>query len=105
MFSPLIAWFLITSAAPASQKPATAGGAETAEFFETRIRPLLFTHCTPCHGEKLQMAGLRVDSLAALLKGSMRGPVLMPGYPDKSALIQAVRQRSEERRVGKECRL
>ena len=81
---------------------AAAGGAEAdakagavsapqAEFFETHVRPVLAENCYSCHGPDRQMAGLRLDSRAALLKGSARGPVLVAGDPEKSALIQAVR--------------
>ena len=37
-------------------------------------------------------AGLRLDSLEALLKGSEAGPVVTPGDPDASPLIEAVRR-------------
>jgi len=38
------------------------------------------------------MGGLRVDSRDRLLQGGKSGPALTPGDPDKSLLIQAVRQ-------------
>ena len=28
------------------------------EYFEKRVRPLFFQHCSQCHGEKLQTAGI-----------------------------------------------
>ena len=37
-----------------------------AEFFETRVRPVLAENCYSCHGPAQQMAGLRLDSRAAL---------------------------------------
>jgi uncharacterized protein DUF1549/uncharacterized protein DUF1553/cytochrome c len=65
---------------------------EAAEFFETHVRPVLAEQCYNCHGPKLQQAGLRVDSLAAMLRGTDAGkPALVPGDPDKSSLIQAIR--------------
>lgn len=63
---------------------------ERVEFFETRIRPLLAEHCLGCHGGKKQQAGLRLDSLAGLLKGGENGPIVVKGHPEKSALIRAV---------------
>jgi hypothetical protein len=36
------------------------------------------------------MAGLRLDTRAGVLKGSDKGPVLLPGDPQKSALVQAI---------------
>ena len=61
------------------------------DFFENRVRPLLAGNCYGCHTESA-MGGLRLDSRASLLKGGGRGAALVPGDPDKSLLIQAVRQ-------------
>src|SRR5262249_17485287 len=61
-------------------------------FFELKIRPVLAGTCLPCHGGKKLSHGLRVDSRAALLKGGDSGPALVPGDPEKSLLIQAIRQ-------------
>ena len=66
---------------------------QQAEFFETHVRPVLAENCYSCHGPDRQMAGLRLDSRAAILKGSARGPVLVPGDPEKSVLIGAVRSK------------
>jgi hypothetical protein len=64
---------------------------EAAEFFETRVRPVLAENCYSCHGPKLQQSGLRVDNLASLLKGTDAGhPSLVPGDPAKSLLIQVL---------------
>ena len=66
-------------------------GADSAEFFETKIRPVLASNCYSCHsGSKL--GGLRVDSREALLQGGKSGAAIVPGDPDKSLLIKAVRQ-------------
>jgi cytochrome c553 len=64
---------------------------QQARFFETTIRPLLAEHCVKCHGPDKQKAGLRLDSQAAILKGSSSGPVVVAGQPEKSLLIRAVR--------------
>ena len=74
-------------APPQSARPVTS--AEAAAFFETRIRPLLAANCQACHGESA-MAGLRVDSREALLRGGETGPAIVPGDPDKSTLLKAV---------------
>ena len=50
------------------------------------------------------MACLRLDSREGLLKGRS-GPALVPGDPDKSLLIQAVRQTSEKLKMPKGGRL
>ena len=72
--------------------------AEQLEFFERSVRPLLAEHCYSCHShgaEKLK-AGLHVDSRAAMLIGGDSGPSLIPGDPDGSLLIEAVRYESYE---------
>src|SRR5258706_3305808 len=61
------------------------------EFFETRIRPLLAANCFSCH-TSTHLGDLRLDSRDALLKGGKSGAAIIPGDPDKSLLIQAVRQ-------------
>jgi hypothetical protein len=67
-----------------------AADPQAIEFFEKRVRPVLAEKCQSCHGAKRQQAGLRLDSRAALLKGSDSGPVLVPGDPAKSALVKAI---------------
>jgi hypothetical protein len=68
------------------------------EFFETKIRPLLVERCYECHSaraEKLK-GGLLLDSKEGVLKGGDSGPVIVPGNPEKSLLIKAVRYTSED---------
>ncbi len=63
------------------------------EFFEKRVRPLFAEHCAKCHSaeaEKIK-GGLRLDSRAAILKGGDTGGAVVPGEPEKSLLITAVR--------------
>ncbi len=60
------------------------------EFFEKKVRPLLFDKCVSCHGDKVANGGLRLDSLAAILKGGSQGTELSPGRPEKSRLIEAI---------------
>ena len=66
--------------------------AEQVDFFEQKVRPLLLEHCTRCHGEKKSQAGLRLDTLEGFTKGGDAGAVVVPGQPDKSKLILAVRR-------------
>ena len=64
---------------------------EDGAFFESKVRPVLATQCYSCHTSSA-LGGLRVDSKEALLKGGKSGPAIIPGDPDKSLLIAAVRQ-------------
>src|SRR5216684_2213079 len=61
------------------------------EFFEKSVRPVLAKNCSGCHGGS-KMGGLQLDSREHLLKGGADGPVVVPGDPDQSLLIQAIRQ-------------
>jgi hypothetical protein len=63
------------------------------EFFEKKIRPVLANNCNNCHSANTKAAsGLRVDDRNGLLKGGNRGPAVVPGSPETSLLIQAVRK-------------
>jgi hypothetical protein len=75
------------SLAAAADKPSP----EQLEFFEKKVRPILVENCLSCHGAKKQEFGLRLDSRAAVLKGSDGGAVVVSGDPEKSSLIEAVR--------------
>ncbi len=79
---------------PAAAAKASTLGADAA-FFESKIRPVLAESCLKCHGGKKVRGGLRIDSRAALLKGGDRGPAIVPGDPDGSLLIQAIRYSHE----------
>ena len=61
------------------------------EFFEAKIRPLLADNCFECHGAEKHKGGLRLDVRAGMLKGGDTGPAIVPGKPDDSSLIGAIR--------------
>ena len=78
--------------------------ARTAEFFEAKVRPVLAANCYDCHGDQ-RYGGLRLDSREAMLKGGRSGPAIVPGDPDKSLMIEAVRQTSPTLKMPKGGRL
>ena len=62
------------------------------EFFEKRIRPLLVKNCYNCHSADNGGKGeLRVDDRNGLIEGGGRGPGIVPGRPEESLLLKAVR--------------
>ncbi len=67
-------------------------------FFELRIRPALEARCFKCHGGEKTSNGLRVDSREALVRGGENGPAVVPGNPEQSLLMRAIR-RDEERKM------
>ena len=71
--------------------------AEHVEFFEQKIRPLLAENCFECHSEqKKTKGGLQLDTREGWAKGGDSGPALVPGDPETSRLISAVRYRDKE---------
>ena len=66
-----------------------AGATPEAEFFESRVRPVLAARCHNCHAENAT-AGLRLDSRDGILKGGKSGPAIKPGNPDDSILLHAI---------------
>ncbi len=98
----IFVWLL--TAVPVAFAPAaqTASGPapQSPDFFELRVRPVLAANCYECH-TNLRSGGLRVDSREALLKGGRTGPAIVPGDPDHSLLIQAVRQTNSTLKMPK----
>ncbi len=64
---------------------------EQEAFFESQVRPLLVKHCVECHGPDDQSGELRLDRRVAIERGGASGPLVVPGDPDKSRLITAIR--------------
>jgi mono/diheme cytochrome c family protein len=93
---PLVAQIVVE----AQQGQAAAQAAATAEFFEASVRPVLAANCYDCHGDQ-GYGGLRLDSRDAMLKGGRSGPAIVPGDPDKSLMIEAVRQTSDKLKMPK----
>jgi hypothetical protein len=75
----------------------TASGqtpAGSPEFFESKVRPVLANNCYACHTNS-KLGDLRLDSRDAMLKGGKRGAAIVPGDPDNSLLIKAIKQEGE----------
>ncbi|WP_435018323.1 DUF1549 domain-containing protein [Tundrisphaera sp. TA3] len=91
-----IASLLLSAALPAvgaepATSPATPDPAAL-EFFERKVRPVLVDNCYNCHSANTNAkGGLRVDDRVGLLVGGSGGAAVVPGSPDESLLIQAVR--------------
>ncbi len=64
------------------------------EFFEQKVRPILVDQCYACHSAQAKKVrgDLLLDTRAGWEKGGSSGkPAVIPGDPDDSLLIQAVR--------------
>ncbi|OAI51363.1 hypothetical protein AYO44_00715 [Planctomycetaceae bacterium SCGC AG-212-F19] len=94
--------------APAADVPAEKPpDAEAIKFFEMRIRPLLVNHCYGCHSaEAKKVKGeLLLDSRPGWMKGGSSGAVLVPGKPDASLLIKAVRYDDSDMKMPPKAKL
>jgi hypothetical protein len=78
---------LQAAAAPAADDP------KGIDFCEKHIRPVLVANCYQCHSAtaKELKGELRLDTREGLRKGGESGAVVVPGKPDASPLIQAMR--------------
>jgi hypothetical protein len=97
----------------ATPPAASAGGfndkptPEQLAFFEKKIRPVLVDQCGKCHSaesEKLK-GGLALDTRAGTRAGGESGPVLVPGNPDRSPLIKAIRYKDETAKMPPKAKL
>ena len=76
------------------QVDAAEADARGIAFFEKNIRPVLVNNCYQCHSaEARNLKGeLFLDSKQGMLNGGESGPVIVPGNPGESRLLQAIRR-------------
>jgi Protein of unknown function (DUF1553)/Protein of unknown function (DUF1549)/Planctomycete cytochrome C len=77
--------------APKAAEPLTKA---QLDFFEGKIRPIFANNCYKCHSPAngSPMSGLELDWKGGWEQGgNLYGPAIVPGDPEKSLLIQAVR--------------
>ena len=55
--------------------------------YEAVLKPLLRERCVSCHGALQQKAGLRLDTVAGMLRGGKHGPVLVVGKAEQSVMV------------------
>ena len=77
------------------------------DFFENKIRPVLSDNCYKCHSTLAERVkgGLLLDSRDSLLKGGDSGAVIVPGNPDASLLIKAIRYTDPDLQMPKDKKL
>ena len=77
------------------------------DFFENKIRPVLADNCYKCHStlaEKVK-GGLLLDSRESVLKGGDSGPAIVPGDPEASLLVKAIRYTDPDLQMPKDKKL
>ena len=92
-----------TAVAKVGESPETQG----VEFFERRVRPLLIGRCYKCHSAEASplRGGLLLDSRPGWQQGGDSGPALVPGDPDASLIVKAVRYDNDEVQMPPEGKL
>ena len=66
---------------------------ESARLFEAVVLPALEARCYDCHASTARRVkgGLLLDRRAGLISGGDTGPAVVPGNPEQSLLLQAIR--------------
>ncbi len=86
-----------------------AGAAEPGDidYFETHIRPLLAKRCYACHSREAKKlkAHLYLDSRAGWQVGGDSGTALVPGKPDASLLVKAIRYKDTDLQMPPKSKL
>src|SRR5438445_2358612 len=90
------AWALF--AAAGADTGSTNFSPQQIEFYEKQVQPILSENCYKCHSHQADKikGSFVLDSREALLKGGETGPAIVPGEPEKSLLIKAVRHIDED---------
>ncbi|WP_420634361.1 PSD1 and planctomycete cytochrome C domain-containing protein [Candidatus Palauibacter sp.] len=89
-------------AAAAVFASADEGLSPGARLFVDRVRPVLERSCFSCHTEGAP-SGLRLDSREGILEGGSRGPAIIPGNPEQSLLIAALRHERDDLQMPKDA--
>ncbi|WP_162655788.1 DUF1553 domain-containing protein [Tuwongella immobilis] len=63
------------------------------------VKPLMRERCTHCHGALAQKGGLRLDTVAGMLRGGASGPAVVAGRSVESELVERVGHAEGELRM------
>jgi hypothetical protein len=110
-------WMVLsaTVAAWAGEAPSPGSGQAPpdpagVQFFENKVRPLLVDNCYKCHSadaqkDKKLKGELLLDTHDGVLKGGENGPAIVPGKPNESRLIKAVRYTDDDLKMPPKVKL
>lgn len=59
------------------------------DFFRAKVEPILVGRCLQCHADE-HKGGLNLTTKVTALKGGETGPVIVPGKPERSLLVEHV---------------
>ncbi len=88
----LLAW---GAAVPADAQDVSAPGIA---LFEKKIRPVLVKHCYACHSARAKevQGELLLDTRAGIRRGGASGPAVVPGKPEESLILGALKHETFE---------
>ena len=89
----LAACAVVLLAAPILAAVTAQPTADQNQFFENKVRPILANNCYKCHSSQAQKlkGGLSLEFKDSTAQRRRNGPAVVPGEPEKSLLIKAVR--------------
>src|SRR5205823_3598381 len=92
--------FLLPEPRPAAAEPAKTDKPEPVDF-NRDVRPILAKNCFACHGpdQGQRASSLRFDQRDSAVKERRRGAAIVPGNPDKSALVARITAADEAERM------
>lgn len=86
---PLSALSAIVLSVTACQPSGESGGKGDSKVdFVNDVKPILQTQCVRCHNDQSLMGGLNLMNRELAMRGSKRGPVVIPGDAEKSPLYR-----------------
>ena len=68
--------------------------AEQQARFDRQLHPIFKARCLQCHSGAKPAAGLSLNTMAEVLKGSTNGPVIVEGFSERSLLVRRVANRT-----------
>ena len=84
-----IVWCVASSALVAAQ------ARDAARYFDARVAPILTRRCLGCHNEELKNGNISFLDRDSLIRGSSRGPAIVPGKPQESVMMDVLRHDGE----------
>lgn len=85
-------WFLVSATIGliSPDRNAVFGLEDSEQTYLQSVKPVLEKHCYACHGGIKQEAGLRLDTIEFILKGSDSGPILDTQIIEQSELLRRI---------------
>ena len=68
---------------------------DAVRYFDARVAPILTQRCLGCHNDDLKNGDISFLDRDSLIRGGSRGPAIVPGRPQESALVDVLRHDGE----------